>query len=424
MSKRLLFEIHGWIGINLSIFFFIVCFTGTAATLSHEMDWLFNPSTRATPSEVLASRNQIAANISEAYPQGKILFWPAATEVYSCQIVHVEIAGQRHYVFVNPYTGQVQGESNITFQRFFRDFHYFLFMPFAQFGYFLVLIFSFMLLIATATALFFYKKWWTKLFELKIQSSPLVFFRSLHRLAGVWSVPFTILFSITGIWYFLERTNTAGIHETANRRGPVVQDMQLDSVELYQLSYRIDYDRAESAAKLAIKNLDVKDIVPPSGNDDVLYLTGISDEPLVRARANQVYLHPLTYEVIELQRAEELNTTTWLNDIADPLHFGNWGGLITKIIWFIAGMAISGLVLTGIWIALKRRVKSQKRVQPFWKYLNWAIVTVMVVSMYVVLTKKYSVTLSTYAIISVSLLIFLFLGWYIFDYRLNKQKPH
>ncbi len=389
MSKRLLFEIHGWIGINLSMLFFIVCFSGTIATISHELDWLFNPSIRATPTEQVATRNEIVKNIAAAYPEGKIRYWPAATESYSCQIVHVEIGKQRKYVFVNPYTGKIQGDANITIQRFFRDFHYFLFMPFFQFGYFVVLTFGFMLLIATATALFFYKKWWKKLFVLEVSKGTMVFFRSLHRLVGLWSVPFTILFSITGIWYFLERTNTGNISVIANGKSPTVSNMGLDSIALHRLSYLIDYNQASEVAEKAVEGLRVRDISVPADNDGVLYLTGVTSVPLVRNRANRVYMHPLTYQIIEVQKASELNTVTWLNDIADPLHFGSWGGLLTKIIWFVAGIAISGLILTGIWVALKRRRKSGRGISPFWKYLNWGLTLLIVVSMFVMLKKQY-----------------------------------
>lgn len=389
MSKRLLFEIHGWIGINLSMLFFIVCFSGTIATISHELDWVFNPSIRATPTEQVATRNEIVSNIAAAYPEGKILYWPAATESYSCQIVHLEVEKQRKYIFVNPYTGKVQGEAKITIQRFFRDFHYFLFMPFFQFGYFVVLTFGFMLLIATLTALFFYKKWWKKLFVLEVSKGARVFFRSLHRLVGLWSVPFTILFSVTGIWYFLERTNTGNIAEIANGKSPTVANMGLDSVALHRLSYLIDYNQAAALAEKAVEGLEVKDISVPTKNDGVLYLTGVTSVPLVRNRANRVYMHPLTYQIIKVQKASELNTVTWLNDIADPLHFGNWGGLLTKISWFVGGIAISGLILTGIWIALKRRQKSGRGISAFWKYLNWGLTLLIFVSMFFMLKKQY-----------------------------------
>ncbi|PIF00071.1 MAG: hypothetical protein CR994_07710 [Maribacter sp.] len=69
-----------------------------------------------------------------------------------------------------------------------------------------------------------------------------------------------------------------------------------------------------------------------------------------------------------------MSTLIWLNDIADPLHFGSWGGLATKVIWFIGGLGISSLVLSGIWMTLKRRKVGQKK-DPLksWGYGNISI---------------------------------------------------
>ena len=105
----------------------------------------------------------------------------------------------------------------------------------------------------------------------------------------------------------------------------------------------------------------VGDVHPPQSPGEDLYLTGKNDVPLVRQRANRIYINPNTYEVLRVQKADEINTVMWLNDIADPLHFGYWGGLMTKIIWFILGMGISFLILSGIWITLKRKAVKRKK---------------------------------------------------------------
>ena len=54
LPDRLLFRLLGWIGLNLGLLLFFVCFSGTVATLSHEIDWLLNPAIRAAPAALIA----------------------------------------------------------------------------------------------------------------------------------------------------------------------------------------------------------------------------------------------------------------------------------------------------------------------------------------------------------------------------------
>lgn len=421
LKKKTLFKIHSWIGIRLSILFFIVCFSGTLATLSHEMDWLFNPAIRASPHEQLASRNLVMDNFRKIYPEAEMTFWMRTDEPYLCDILYKMESGRRSYVFANPYTGDIQGEAQITFQRFFRDLHYFLFIPF-QIGHFTVLTFGFLLLISLITALVFYKKWWRKLFELQIGKGPLVFFRSLHRLVGLWSVPFALLFSITGIWYFLERANIGNIGKLSNPKAPKVKGYDQDEMILDLNT--LDYDKVIAIAEKQIPNFQVGDLVPNRTVSSSIYMTGKSDVPLVRQRANRVYLDPSSYEVLQVQKATELSPVMLLNDIADPLHFGSWGGLTTKIIWFIFGLGISSLVLTGIWIAVKRkavkRKRQQQKVMGAWRFLNWSICMVMVFFMYYIIIDRYKASTIALLTISFGWSLFLFVAYYLFVFRMNK----
>lgn len=392
------------------------------ATLSHEMDWLFISAIRAKPQKEFAPRNTILANLKMQYPDGQVSYWMRTEEPYLCDIIYVTDKGRQTYVFANPYTGKIQGNANLTFQRFFRDLHYFLFMPFYQFGYLIVLSFGFLLLISFLTALFFYKKWWRKLFVLETKKGPLVFFRSLHRLVGLWSIPFCLLFSITGIWYFVERTNIANVGTKVNPKLPKLQNyIVTDSVDL---TYDIDYDKVVDAAQKAIRHFRVADMNIPADYDSPVYLRGKSDVPLVRQRANRVYVNPYNYEVVKVQNAKKISNTMWLNDIADPLHFGYWGGLVTKVIWFFMGLGISSLVLTGIWITLKRKaLQRKKRHKPIlgkWKFLNWGIYLFMMLSMYVQLVGRYHTSIRGIVVISLGWMVFLWLTYYVFVYRLNK----
>ncbi|SRX53876.1 hypothetical protein AEQU1_00938 [Aequorivita sp. CIP111184] len=407
---------------QLSILFFIVCFSGTLATLSHEMDWLFIPESRAVPQKEMASKNQIVSNFSKKYPNATFSYWEHSREPYLCDIISKRENNQTSYVFANPYTGKIQGESQLTFQRFFRDLHYYLFFPFQQIGNYVVLIFGFLLLISLLTALTFYKKWWKKLFQLKIGKGNLVFFRSLHRLVGLWSIPFILLISLTGTWYFLERANVADIKQNGNTERPEVYYTLAEKDSLKEINaINLDFDRALNVAKETIPELKPGTM---SVTENYLYITGKSDVPLVRERANRIYLNPINYKPIKVQNAEDIGTVMYINDIADPLHFGYWGGLTTKIIWFFFGLAISSLILTGIWITLKRKAIKRKgnkqKVMGKWRYVNWGLCAAITLYMYYIIISGYQASNRAIAVISIGWIIFIALGYYIFVYRLSK----
>lgn len=430
LNRKKFFQIHSWIGIQLSILFFLVCFSGTLAVLSHEMDWLFNPEMRAEPQKELASRNLIYHNFKKSFPDAELTYWAKSNEPYLCDIMYAYNAEKDHtkYVFANPYTGEIQGSSNLTIQRFFRDFHYYLFIPFNQIGNYTVLVFSFFLLASTITALVFYKKWYKKLFQLTLNKGPLVLWRSAHRLIGLWSLPFALLFSITGIWYFVERADVGNVSKKLDPKVPELDSKYYaDYSKEDKFSLAIDIDSAIRIAQNEIPGLKIEKIILPRKHGNYIYLNGESHVPLVRSRANRVYINPYNFEVAHVQKAENLNWQTYTNDIADPLHFGYWGGIWAKIIWFIMGLGISGLILSGTWIAIKRTFKKKRKtakMNKVMRFVNYAITLGFVFFMYGMLITYYKVGFHVLLMVSISLIITLITAYliYIKPFKTNQKS--
>jgi len=99
--------------------------------------------------------------------------------------------------------------------------------------------------------------------------------------------------------------------------------------------------------------------------------------------------------------------------------------LTTKIIWFFGGSAISGLVLTGIWISLKRKIKNTKKAKAqklgVWKYINWIVVITMFYHMYNKLITRYQVSTQALIVITLGWTILGLISWYIFVYQMKKS---
>lgn len=61
--------------------------------------------------------------------------------------------------------------------------------------------------------------------------------------------------------------------------------------------------------------------------------------------------------------AGELSAVERWVHMADPLHFGNFGGLATKLIWLLFGMMLTGLCATGVIIFGKRTAHAAQLLQ-------------------------------------------------------------
>ncbi|WP_160170132.1 PepSY-associated TM helix domain-containing protein [Aquimarina megaterium] len=422
--KKKLFLLHGWIGRQLGLLFFIICFSGTISTVSHELDWLIQSDYRATPQSTYISRNVISNNFAKTYPKAKITYWIRHDEPYLCDLLYKEENEKLSFVFANPYTGEIQGETSLTAQLYLRDLHYYLFIPF-QIGNYIVLLFGFLILVSVVSALYFYKSWWKKFFVLDVKNGGNKFSRSSHRFVGLWAIPFIFLIVIINSWYFIERTNIAGIKPLVNPKHIKLDILNYQNKKKSLFPFNIDYDKAVKIAEKAIPHFKVKNISPAIDSTETIYVMGNSNVPLVRQRANRVYINPYNYKIEHIQNAAKSSTIMWINDIADPLHFGYWGGITTKIIWFILGLIISILILSGIYISLKRKHRSKQKSRIEKIFLNVSNTLVICCVFYFMLKRlhtRYEATVLAHFVVFISWALLFALWYYVLVYSIRKTR--
>lgn len=113
-------------------------------------------------------------------------------------------------------------------------------------------------------------------------------------------------------------------------------------------------DKAVRIAESAIDNWQITSIQFPSSPKSTLRFKGVGDNPLLRDRAHKVDIDPVTLEVIAVQSPDNMAWTNYINEYADPIHFGYFGGLATRAIWFIFGLGLTALSATGVMMTWKR----------------------------------------------------------------------
>jgi uncharacterized iron-regulated membrane protein len=357
-ANRMMYEVHSWLGTITGLLLFIICWSGTFATVSHELDWLANASMRVVPDgHPAADLHEIHDVVAAAMPGTTIssVSHPLY-ERFAADVVIETATGELRHVYVDPYALRITGSTAyFNNQRFFRDFHM-NFFTLLGVGKYVVTLFAFPLIASLATALIFYKRWWRRFFSVRTDRGAKALWSSLHKAAGLWSLWFVLLIGITSVWYLFEAVRSDAIDgkfsyaDTAPSAVIALPPLEIEGEQT--LGFGDLLERARAAAPA----VDISSVSLDRGG--YFYAEGATDAVLVRDRANKMYLDPRDGRVVYSQAASDLSAYWQWSHMADPLHFGTFGGLTTKLIWFLFGLFLSGLSLTGGWLHLKRLEKA------------------------------------------------------------------
>lgn len=85
----------------------------------------------------------------------------------------------------------------------------------------------------------------------------------------------------------------------------------------------------------------------PGEENPLIQIHGHYGAVLVRPRSNAVRVDARTSQVLLTTDGRDLGLYQRIGEMADPLHFGFFGGYWTKIPWFLFGLAMTGLSLSG-----------------------------------------------------------------------------
>jgi len=340
--RAFLFKVHGWIGAQLFFVLFLILSTGTLATLSNEIDWLLNPAMRAETHRGPLPWQVIHDRVQAAYPDHDITGLSAPVGPgFAAEVMTVAPNGAFVRVYADPATGAVQGDHGwITAQRFLRNLH--MGLNLEVIGIYLVTGFGFLLLISLVTGLIAYKRFWRGFTRAPRGGDARRLMGDLHRLSGVWSIWFIALISLTGIWYFVEQATGY----RWERKAPEVASMPA--------SRMIPIANAVRRVEQAWPEFRIRYIDLPSSLSEPLRFGGQGSALLVRHRGNLVYVHPVTGDILRIKDATRVpGIERWI-DTADPIHFGDFGGLATKLVWFAFGCVLSFLSFSGFWLMARR----------------------------------------------------------------------
>lgn len=373
--KPIGFDWHSWIGVYLGLMLFSICWSGAFATLSSEIDWLLMPGARVNAHDGSFDFPAAFATVKSTYQDSTIELAEApANQISAARFTVKEPGGARLYVYVDPVTFEITGRQSIfTVQRFFREFHEAFFGLYGV-GKFLVCLFTVPLFLSMLSAFYFYKRWWRRFFHLRVGKTNISLWSSLHKLVGLWSLWFVVIMAITGAWYLFEEAR----YKLGDEKFALVDSYPLAVHRLPRLDKTgqgpLGISELLAIAGTARPDMQIKTIQPD--RNGYFYVIGQADDLLVRDRANKLFINPMNGAVAFNQHAEELNAYWRWSETADILHFGSFAGLGSKIVWFIFGLLLAGLSLSGAWLYMK---KQKNKRQGRWRYADIAACVALVI---------------------------------------------
>ncbi|MFV0453832.1 MAG: PepSY-associated TM helix domain-containing protein [Pseudomonas sp.] len=370
MSKksrsRLWFLVHSWLALPIWFFLLIICVTGTLATISQEIVWLANPDVRASKPSTDAERlsyGQVLEAIRQAQPEVIVQSIIRPQEDHFALNARVSYPdGTSPTLYVNPYTGAIQGVSpQFDFRQFTRALHGWWLVPFTNgfsWGWYLVSLTGLPMLASLITGLVVYKKFWKGFFKptLRFRHGARIFWGDFHRLSGIWSIWFIAVISITGIWFLIQAI-LSDTHISISTAGvpPVVAREEVPVVAAGGSMPFLDVDKAVATASQQISGLEASFISLPGNAYSHIFISGRGWYPLMFQSAA---VNPYTGNVDSTRLLSDRSALEFVTESMRPLHTGDFGGLWLKLVWFLFGLILSMMVLSGLLIWSKRTVQA------------------------------------------------------------------
>jgi uncharacterized iron-regulated membrane protein len=357
--RRLLFQVHLWLGVLAGVYVAVISVTGAALVFRIDMQRALHPEL-FTPSAAgpLADPVAVMESVSRAYPQHRLSGVDAPTTVRPTYLAYVTSGAEFRTVLIDPVTTAVLGElPDHPVIRTLQNLHYNLLAGRAGRTVNGVGAFGILALCATGLVI-----WWPGATGMK-RGLVVDFSRDgrritweLHRAIGGWSVAFIALTAVTG----LSLVFPAGFRSVVSRVSPLTVARSPQSgppanpVPPWP-------EMIEQARTYAAGRPVARVVLPMSERGAFLVMFADGSPTPAGSELQPIYLDQYTGGRLSATAAPR----TWGDAVMarmTPLHVGGVGGQAGRVAWFLLGLAPAVLYVTGMLVWGRRVVRPRRAV--------------------------------------------------------------
>lgn len=362
--RKLFKQAHIWFSIPLGVVISITCFTGAVLIFEREIteavqrDYYYVASVASEPLAV----EEIIARVEPTLDEGRKITGVTISDDPE-RSYKVNINTPKHAaIFVNQYTGEVLGEPGRL--EFFRDMfrlHRWLMderPEDAEAVYWGKVIVGISTLLMTFAILSGIVIWFPRsLKSLKNRSKIAIrkgwhrFWYDLHVVGGIYAMLLLLAMALTGLtwsfeWYGKRFYSLLGVETAAGGQANVNREKKGgdrgDNVSPY-LHWQDAIEAVETRCG------DFTEMTVSKG------AISVKREGWGNQRAADKYnFDSRTGEITDVVLYDDSDHSRKVRGWVYSIHVGNWGGIITRILWFLAAMLGATLPLTGYYLWIKR----------------------------------------------------------------------
>jgi len=345
LLRRLLFQVHLWVGIGAGLYIFIVGLTGVAMVFREEMEQRANPGLYPAREGTPASIAAVVDNIRSAYPDHRVTGVYSPTTGRPVYYAFIERNG-RFSTALTSVDGRVLGirpETGVI--RWLQELHVNLLA--GRRGRIVNGVGAGLLLMLCLTGPMIW--WpgvatWKRGVRVDFRKPWRRVFWELHNAVGIWTVLVVAMWAVTGIYFAFPQP----FQRVMGRLSPLKPPAAYLS-DPSRAPERFDLGTVVAAARGAVPGGQVAGVVLPTTERGTVLVQVSRFEPNHLDNTGYVHFTFDQYSGALLGKWDQFDRSTgdavlsWML----PLHFGSFGGIVVKVLWVVGGLGPPTLFATG-----------------------------------------------------------------------------
>lgn len=357
--NKFLFKWHSRLALFAFIPLLVISVTGSILVFKHEIDTLLMED-KVRVMDVAQERlsmDVLRERVHAAAPDHEITGWALFQDPGRADLVYLIPHGSSDwfYLLLDQYSGEVLAEPRTT-THYLTDWLLELHFTFllSDVGMAVGAVFAVVLCLLGLSGLILHRRFWLNLFRVRWKARLVVYFSDLHKMVGVIASPILLILGFTGAWWNIsELIHEYEAHSDGGEHHVMRERLYNDELSL---------DRLMERAGERVSGFETTYISLPWEPDRAITLWG--DVPdsnfLISQYASWVSFDAHNGERLAEQDIRGAGLGSKVVDSYRRLHFGDFGGLASRILWSVAGLMPLVLAITGVTLWSLRRNKKKR----------------------------------------------------------------